>query len=155
MQGIRTSRQSHHSIRAVCDSKTIIVTKDPAKDHRGHHLEAAIKLATAMEWYGKWVGGTVPGVDGMVWLPTDEDHVNSTLFHIAKPNPVPTKPEDDDIITSDNFNWFCDSEHYFRGTLKQLEAKMDMVKFWPNVWRVDDHGGHTLILQEKNGRQIP
>lgn len=26
-----------------------------------------------------------------------------------------------------------------------IKAKMDEEGFWPNVWRIDDHGGHTLL----------
>lgn len=155
MQGIRTSKQGYQSLRATCDSRYIIVTKDPAKDYRGHHLEAAQKLAELMGWYGKWIGGTVPGVDGMIWPPTQEDHVNSTGFVAAKPVPVPTKPEPDDVITKNDRKWFCDSEVYFIGTLEELKQKFDMVKFWPNVWRKMDENEYVLLVQEKNGRQIP
>lgn len=147
MQGIKTTKYGAHQIRASCKAKTVIVTKDDALNHDEHHRQAAIKLASLMGWHGRWVSCTVPGVDGVVWANTGEK-LSERIFEVAplvETYIEPYEPEEGDITTSDDWHWYQYGKLYLTGDETNLVVKMDQDKLWPNVWRVDDHGGYTLI----------
>jgi hypothetical protein len=58
---------------------------------------------------------------------------------------IPSEPEEGDITTEDHQNWFQYEKLYFQGDEKGLLEKMNMDKFWPDVWFISDHGNAHLI----------
>ena len=83
MQGIKTARHGSYATRASCESKTIIIGRNDGLSHDKQHREAAMKLATLMGWHGKWVGATVPGVQGVVWVCVDEK-IEERVFEVPR-----------------------------------------------------------------------
>jgi hypothetical protein len=67
-QGIKTSRYGPYALKATCESRYVIYQNKEGKTYEENHAMAAEKLAKIMGWYGTWFGGTVKGVQGMIWL---------------------------------------------------------------------------------------
>lgn len=146
MQGIKTQKHGSFRIRASCKARSIIVDRDDSLSHEKQHRAVAMRLAELMGWKGRWVGCTIPGVDGFVWANTGEHPHSPQSFYVLSPQGEdPTKPEEGDIITPDHHHWWQQGKLYYVGNEEGLVVNMDEDKFWPNVWLEDDHGGYTLI----------
>lgn len=91
MQGIRTKKHGDHSINASCDTKTIIVPRDPALDLQGQHRAAAKQLAESLGWIGSWYCAKVPKVAGLVWV-CDQNKSPNEAFYIPRSDPSKETP---------------------------------------------------------------
>lgn len=86
MQGIRTKKHGDNCIHASCDSKTIIVPRDPALNLQGQYQAAAKQLAELLGWCGWWYCAKVPKVAGLVWV-CAQDVAPNTNFYVPRVNP--------------------------------------------------------------------
>lgn len=55
------------------------------------------------------------------------------------------EPEEGDITTEDHEHWYQYGKLYFTGDYDGLKKKMDVNKFWPNVFFISDHGNAHLV----------
>lgn len=57
-------------VRAKAQAGTIIKPWDYSLDADDNHMAAARQLAQQLEWWGRWVGGSLPSGDGNVFVLT-------------------------------------------------------------------------------------
>ena len=58
-------------VRATCAARSVIVSWDHAKNPSENHAAVAESLARAVDWRGRWVGGSVPTEEGYVFVCVD------------------------------------------------------------------------------------
>lgn len=79
------------------------------------------------------------------YLTTDQNKADKIFERIRSDYTEDIGPQEDDIVTEDDENWYQYGELYHTGDRPSLVKKMEEDKFWPNVFVISDHGNSCLI----------